>query len=299
MRRCVINVMIGVFVVVCFITGCGGNQSSDNTGQSSSYLVAFTAASHGTISGQNSQTVNLASNASAVTAIPDNGYYFVNWTEGAVVVSTASQLHITNVTSNHTYIANFATFAPAEALYKSSYFRYPTPPAGYPAVVGLMHAIDINGTGTPSKVEVDWMRLYGTVNGQTTLLYEDTFDTHTSLMDWYGLYSRNPWYAGDKLASMPFVIQNSSLIIEPSLIPNRIYHWWNTSRVLIPAGTTRVWLEAKVRITGGAGVQAGLDYWVSTSASWNGTDVNNTEAGASNWYGNSTTDWQIITIGKP
>jgi len=30
-----------------------------------------------------------------------------------------------------------------------------------------------------------------------------------------------------------------------------------------------------------------------------GYNVNNTEAGTSDWFGNSTTDWQIITVGKP
>jgi hypothetical protein len=162
-----------------------------------------------------------------------------------------------------------------------------------------MQAIDIQGAGTPDKVEVDWMRVHAIINGVDTILLEDTFDIPTQEMDSYGLYSRNPWFAGDRLADMPFTVQNSSLIMEPSLNQNRVYHWWNTSRKLIPSGTSRIWFEARVRVTGGAGVQAGIDYWKDLTADYAGLDVNNTEAGASDWYGNSTLDWQIVTVGQP
>jgi len=162
-----------------------------------------------------------------------------------------------------------------------------------------MQAIDILGMSNPNKVEVDWLQAHATVNGVDTILLDDTFDSHTPPMDFYGLYSRNPWFAGDRLAAMPFNIENGTLIMETGLFPNHVFHWWNTSRSLIPAGTSRVWCEARVRITGGAGVQIGIDYWKDLNASYAGYGVNNTEAGASDWYGNSTADWQIITVGRP
>lgn len=190
-------------------------------------------------------------------------------------------------------------YAPQESPHKVAYYRYATPPVGFTAAVGWMQAIDILGTGATSTVEVDWMRVHAVVNGIDTIILEDTFDVHTGAMDGYGLYSRNPWFAGDKLAVMPFTISNGTLMLNPGANPNRVYHWWNTSRCLIDPGTTRVWFEARVRVSGGAGVQAGLDYWKDLSAPYAGHNVNNTEAGTSNWYGNSTAEWQVISVGHP
>lgn len=143
------------------------------------------------------------------------------------------------------------------------------------------------------------MRVHATVSGVDVIILEDTFDVKTSAMDYFGLYSRNPWFAGDRIAPMPFTIQSGALTLDPGSNPNRVFHWWNPSRSLIPVGTSRVWFEARVRIAGGAGVQAGIDYWIEPNASYAGPNVNNTEAGASDWYGNSTVDWQIISVGHP
>jgi hypothetical protein len=190
-------------------------------------------------------------------------------------------------------------FAPVESPHKTGYYRYALPPSGFTAVVGFMHAIDIDGTGAASKVEVDWIQLYATINSVDVLILEDKYDSYTSAMDWYGLYQRNPWYDGDRLAAMPWALENGSLVLEPSLYPQLIFHWWNTARSSIPAGASRVWFQARVRITGGAGVQTGIDYWKDLTATYAGPDANNREAGASDWFGNSTADWQIITVGKP
>jgi hypothetical protein len=217
---------------------------------------------------------------------------------GLLVLSVSVMLQGCGGGSSGDSLSAGASYAPAESVHKTAYYRYPTPPSGFTAIVGWMQAIDILGTGSPSTVEVDWMRVHVTVNGMDTILFEDTFDSSTPDMDWYGLYSRNPWFAGDRLAVMPFSLQNSTLFMEPSLHPNRIFHWWSTSRSLIPANASRVWFEARVRITGGAGVQAGIDYWKDLTAS-DDIDESNTEGGASDWYGNSTNDWQIVSAGRP
>lgn len=191
-----------------------------------------------------------------------------------------------------------APYAPEESVHPNSYLRHPTPPEGFPVVVGWMQAIDITGQGEESLVEIDWMRLYCQVDGADVLLKEDTFDAETVAMSSYGLYLRDPWFGQDDYhESMPFLVEDSLLVMEPHLNPDRVYHWWNTSRAEIPVGATKVWFEARVRITGGAGVQAGMDYWISTDADWCGWDVCNSEAGASDWFGNSTSEWQIITVG--
>ncbi len=203
--------------------------------------------------------------------------------------------------SNNTCNSSLAppSYAPAESPQKVAYFRYAIPPLGFTAVVGWMQAIDIHGKGSTCKVEVDWMRLHALVDGIDTILYEDNFKSYVPAMNYYRLYDRKPWFKDNENTIMPFTIENSSLVMEPSLYPQRIFHWWNTSRSMVKKNTSRIWFEARVRITGDAGVQAGIDYWKDLNADWAGYDVNNTEAGASNWFGNSTDDWQIISVGQP
>ena len=189
-------------------------------------------------------------------------------------------------------------FAPAESVHQTAYYSYETAPEGFTAVVGWMQAIDIEGMGEPSQVEVDWMRVYATVDNTDTILLEDTFDSHTPAMDYYGLYSRDPWFVGDVLGDMPFTVENGTLVLEPDTNPDAVYHWWNTTRSIVPEDADRIWFEARVRIIGGAGVQAGIDYWKDLYAEYAGYNVNNTEAGVSDWFGNITDDWQIISVGR-
>src|SRR4029450_11530762 len=68
------------------------------------YTLTYTAGANGTISGTTPQTVNHGSNGSAVTAVPDTGYHFVNWSD----LSTANPRTDTNVTANISVTANFA-----------------------------------------------------------------------------------------------------------------------------------------------------------------------------------------------
>ncbi|MGJ8652531.1 MAG: carbohydrate-binding protein [Opitutaceae bacterium] len=68
-----------------------------------SYTLTYTAGANGSISGSSPQSVNHGSNGSAVTAVPDTGYSFVNWSDG----STANPRTDTNVTSGVNVTANF------------------------------------------------------------------------------------------------------------------------------------------------------------------------------------------------
>jgi hypothetical protein len=68
------------------------------------YTLTYTAGAHGSISGTSPQTVNHGAGGSTVTAIPDTGYHFVNWSDG----STTNPRTDTNVTHNISATANFA-----------------------------------------------------------------------------------------------------------------------------------------------------------------------------------------------
>ncbi len=71
------------------------------------YTLTYTAGSNGTISGNTTQTVNYNGSGTAVTAVPNTGYHFVNWSDA----STSNPRTDTNVTANITVTANFAANA--------------------------------------------------------------------------------------------------------------------------------------------------------------------------------------------
>ncbi|MEI6421685.1 MAG: ice-binding family protein, partial [Lentisphaerota bacterium] len=68
--------------------------------------VTFVEGANGTITGTKVQTVNNGASTAAVTAVPSNGYHFVNWTGS--FSGTANPLIIPNVTIPMTITANFA-----------------------------------------------------------------------------------------------------------------------------------------------------------------------------------------------
>lgn len=68
-----------------------------------SYTLTYTAGANGSISGTSPQTVIYGTNGTAVSAVPNLGYHFVNWTDG----STANPRTDVNVTNNLAVTANF------------------------------------------------------------------------------------------------------------------------------------------------------------------------------------------------
>ncbi len=68
------------------------------------YTLSYTAGPGGTISGSAAQVVNHGANGTAVTAVADPNYHFVDWSDGGV---NATRFE-TNVTANLSFTANFA-----------------------------------------------------------------------------------------------------------------------------------------------------------------------------------------------
>lgn len=99
--------------IVLLIAGCGGggggSSTPPNPTPTSKYTITFTSDSNGIISGSASQQVTANGSATAVTAVGNNGYHFVNWTDASTnaVISTANPLTISTVTANQTIKANF------------------------------------------------------------------------------------------------------------------------------------------------------------------------------------------------
>jgi len=105
----------GLLFIVLLIAGCGGggggsSTSSNSTTTTSKYTITFTSDSNGIISGSASQQVTANGSATAVTAVGNTGYHFVNWTDATTnaVISTANPLTLSTVTANQTIKANFA-----------------------------------------------------------------------------------------------------------------------------------------------------------------------------------------------
>ncbi len=68
------------------------------------YTLTYTPGANGTISGTSPQTVSYGGSGTAVTAVPNANYHFVNWSDG----SAANPRTDTSVTANITVTANFA-----------------------------------------------------------------------------------------------------------------------------------------------------------------------------------------------
>ena len=86
------------------------------------YTVNFAAGNGGALTGITTQTVEYGDNCTAVEAVPNTGYKFVNWTgTGGFVTTTDNPLTVTNVTANMTITAHFffsnpAGWTPIESL---------------------------------------------------------------------------------------------------------------------------------------------------------------------------------------
>ena len=93
--------------------GSDGGATASCSAAIQTYIVTFSAGSGGALSGTPSQSVNSGGSTTAVNASASTGYHFVNWTEGASVVSTNPTLTVSGVTSSHSYTANFAATIPS------------------------------------------------------------------------------------------------------------------------------------------------------------------------------------------
>lgn len=190
------------------------------------------------------------------------------------------------------------------------------------SVLTWAQAVQLNGQTAPSKIEVDYTRIYAHLNnGQDLLLDGDEYTADRLVPNEFGdrdgdggLYIRSPWFDGDIHSSIPceFNTVENTMIFHPSDYPDRVFHWWNSFkwrdknipdspqhwRVTIPSGTAYCWAEVRVRITGPATVQVGLDYWTLPGELYKGANVSNREGSVSPWYCQNG-EWLTVQIGKP
>ena len=113
-----------------------------------------------------------------------------------------------------------------------------------------------------------------------------------------GLYQRIPWFSTDSHDPIPLAydLPHHSVVLRVGQRVDRIWHFWSPSpRAALPASSLEgCTVHARVRISSGALLQMGMDYWRSPTVPF-GAGGNNREAGASNWYFSSS-QWQDASL---
>jgi hypothetical protein len=123
-KNCGTSTTVTATTNTCY-TFDGWYENGSRVSTNASYT--FTVSSNRTLEArytQNTHTVSVSANPSAggtvsgggtfncgtsptVTATPNSGYHFVNWTEGGSQVSTSASYTISSISANHTLVANF------------------------------------------------------------------------------------------------------------------------------------------------------------------------------------------------
>lgn len=189
---------------------------------------------------------------------------------------------------------------PDEVSYMSGYVNPVPPPAGFTSA--MLWGIAIADTRVPgfgsATVEVASMQLACRADGKDIILNDNRGNVRG------GLYSRNPWFGGNRAEPMSLIYDraNHAAILRVGQRPDRVWHFWASSpRAALPSGQLEgCTAKARVRISPGALLQLGMDYWRNPAVGF-GLGGNNHEAGASDWYFPSE-QWQeavFTDIGGP
>lgn len=188
---------------------------------------------------------------------------------------------------------------PGYVAHPAAYVNMLLPPHGFTAATPWFCGIHLDSPSETSYIDLDYMRIFAVVAGQNTLLFSDDYNAAGSVSG--GLYLKHPWFGnGDYHENeIPYTAFADSGFVRliTSDRNDRVWHLWNRNRSLVPVNAEKCWVEVRCRISGPAAVQIGMDFWRDMYATWNGLDVNNVEAGASNWYFQGD-DWQIIRFGN-
>jgi IPT/TIG domain len=183
---------------------------------------------------------------------------------------------------------------PDEVSYKSGYVNAVPPPAHFTSA--RLWGIAIADTRVrgyeAGQVEVAWTRLSCRVDGAEVVLNDDDGEVRG------GLYMRQPWFGTDAHDPIPLKYdrQGHTVVLRVGERADRIWHFWSPSpRAALPAGKLEgCTVRARVRISPGALLQMGMDYWRSPTIPY-GAGGNNHEAGASDWYFPSP-EWQEVSF---
>src|ERR1700687_3205702 len=202
---------------------------------------------------------------------------------GVAAQSSSPDIGGKNVVANRPRIPN-------EVRYKTGYVNPVPAPTNFSSV--LLWGIAVADTRVPgyksAQVEVASTRLSCRVDGREVVLNDDGGQVRG------GLYRRLPWVGTEAHDPIPSAYdpETHSVVLHVGERPDRVWHFWSPSpRGALPPGKLEgCTVRARVRISPGALLQMGMDYWRSPTIPY-GAGGNNHEAGASNWYFHSD-QWQ-------
>lgn len=122
---------------------------------SNTYTLTYLASAGGTISGSATQTVTDGGDGSTVTAVSNSGYQFVNWSDG----STSRIRTDMNITSDHTYTANFSRASSGSGSYTPSTPKVVAPPklVGNSINSGVNNVAKMAISTDPSFTNISWV----------------------------------------------------------------------------------------------------------------------------------------------
>ena len=186
-------------------------------------------------------------------------------------------------TSPFSFVVSNDPRVPDEVSYKAGYVNQMGPPRDFESA--MLWGIAIADTRVPgyesAEVEIAWTQLSCRVDGKDVILNDDTGSVRG------GLYRRTPWFAANQNDPMPVThdIANHAVVLAVGQRPDRVWHFWSASpRAALPPGDLEgCTVKARVKISPGALLQMGMDYWRNPTVAY-GLGGNNREAGASNWY---------------
>jgi hypothetical protein len=179
---------------------------------------------------------------------------------------------------------------PPEVRYKSGYVNPVHKPSEFTSA--MLWGIAIADTRSPghenATVEIARTQLSCRVDGRDVILNDDRGAVRG------GLYRRYPWFGTDVHSPMPMSYSGGPriVVLRVGTRPDRVWHFWAASpRAAIASGhLAGCTVSARVRISKGALLQLGFDYWRNPIVGYE-SGGNNHEAGASDWYFPSP-DWQ-------
>lgn len=140
--------------------------------------VTFVAGSGGAVTGTPIQTIPNGGSTTAVTAVPNGGYSFVNWTGAGFATSTANPLVLSNVLLDLTLTANFTSTAATYTIAASAGIYGRISPSGavsVPAGGSMMFSITADAYYSVADVVVDGVSV-GAVDSYT---FNNVTSNHT------------------------------------------------------------------------------------------------------------------------
>ena len=200
----------------------------------------------------------------------------------------------TAATDSATESATNAARIPTEVRFKSGYVNRIGKPADFTSAMlwGIAIADTRASNFEKAQVEIADTQLSCRVDGKDIVLNDD----HGNVRG--GFYRRHPWFSTDAHDPIPLAYSgdHSTVILHLGERPDRVWHFWAASpRTALPPGHLEgCTVKIRARISPGALLQVGMDYWRNPNVGY-GSGGNNHEAGASNWYLPSD-QWQEATF---